>query len=202
MRDFWGGVYERYLVQGPTEITIEIGRNHSFCTILTGLFLDLVDEEPVPYFHGLAEWNRLSIQQEADRQTLRKETPAAHAARFRAGATEEEAAARLFDELERMRLVNASWWATEGRRYYAACLRWTQGAYKTAPASPEKQRLLARATTCQYQLGLYEKWEAGQVAQGKTPARQTEKSLRWDGVTESCQGMGFEIVTSHLKNKE
>jgi hypothetical protein len=202
MRDFWGSVYERYLVRGPTTITVEVDRNHSFCTILAGVFLDLVDEEPVPYFHALDEWQALGTMDEKLREALRKETSTEHTARFQPGRTETEAAARLFEELERSRLTNAAWWAAEGRRYYVAILRWTQGAYKESPAGPEKQRLLARATTCQYQLGLYEKWEAGQVALGKRTARQIEKSQRWDEKMYSCSGNGYQIVTESLKPKE
>jgi len=197
MRDFWGGAYKRFLVRGPTEITIEVGRNHSFCTILAGVFLDLVDEEPVPYFHGLEEWKILCAKQEKDRQSLRAQTPADRAARFQPGQSEAEAALRLFAELERTRLINPVWWAREGRRFYAPVLRWTRSAVKNTPAGPEIQRLLARATTCYYQLGIFEKWEQGQVALGKTPARQIEKGIRWDGITE-CGGKGFEIVIRAL----
>jgi hypothetical protein len=201
IRDFWGSLYERCLVRGPTEITVEINRNHSFCTILAGLFLDLVDEEPVPYFHDLEEWKALDAMEEKLREALRKETTAERATRFRPGASEAEAAATLFEELEHTRLTNTAWWAAEGRRSYAAVLRWTQAAYKESPAGTEKQRLLARATTCQYQLGQYEKWEAGKVAQGKTPARQVEKVLRWDQET-SFNGRGFEIISGYVEQKK
>jgi hypothetical protein len=198
IRDFWGSVYERYLVRGPTEITVEINRNHSFCTILAGLFLDLVDEEPVPYFHDLDEWKVLGEMEEKLCEVLRKETPAEHTARFRPSESEAEAAVRLFDELQKARLLNAVWWATEGREFYSPLARWNLAAMKGVGAGPEKQRLLARATTCQYQLGLYEKWEAGQVALGKTPARQIEKALRWDQET-SFNGRGFEIISSYVE---
>jgi hypothetical protein len=201
MRDFWGAAYKRFLVRGPTEITIKVGRNHSHNAILAGVFLDLVEEEPVPYFHSLEEWKTLCAKQEKDRQLLRAQAPTDRAARFQPGQSEAEAAGRLFEELERMRLTNTVWWATEGRRFYAPVLRWTQAGLKAAPAGPEKQQLLARATTCQYQLGLYEKWEQGQVLCGKTPARQIEKALRWDGNTYSYQGKGFEIVSAYLKSR-
>jgi hypothetical protein len=109
-----------------------------------------------------------------------------------------EASSQFFDELEKTRITNAAWWATEGRRMYVPILRSALAAQKTAPASPEKQRLLARAATCYYQLGQYAKWEEGEVALGKRPARKIEKALRWDGVTHSYQGKGFEIVSKYL----
>jgi streptogramin lyase len=51
-RDFWGGVYQKFLVSGPQEITVEYHRNNSFNTILAGIFLDEVNEQPSPYFQA------------------------------------------------------------------------------------------------------------------------------------------------------
>ena len=152
MRDFWGSQYERYLVRGPTELTIKIDRNHSFCTILAGVFLDLVDEEPLPYFHTLPEWKEITAKQADETKLLSKEAPADHAARFQAAGTEAEAAARCFAELEAMRRVNVTWWARDSRPFYAAALRWALQAQKSAKPGPEKTQLLVRATTCYYHL--------------------------------------------------
>ena len=38
IRDFWGGVYKRFMVSGPQTLTIEVNRNYSFNTILAGVF--------------------------------------------------------------------------------------------------------------------------------------------------------------------
>jgi hypothetical protein len=95
---------------------------------------------------------------------------------------------------EKLRLTNAVWWATEGRRLYAAILRWTLVAQKTAPAGQDMKQMLARATTCYYQLGVYEKWEQGQVLCGKTSARRIEKMIRWDGCPETYDSLGYESV--------
>ena len=112
-----------------------------------------------------------------------------------------KAAARLFDELERMRLVNPAWWSRESRPFYAAALRGTLKRLGDAPPGPDKQRLYALATTCYYELGLYEKWEAGQTLLGKVPARRIEKALQWDGKAFSYQGKGYEIVTAYLNSR-
>ena len=42
VRDFWGGVYKRFYVDTGKEryVTIKVGRNHSFNTLLCGIFLD------------------------------------------------------------------------------------------------------------------------------------------------------------------
>ncbi len=60
LQDFWGGVYKRFLVRGPTKLTIEVNRNHSFNTILAGVMLDLVDELPPPYYCTRQEWESKS----------------------------------------------------------------------------------------------------------------------------------------------
>jgi hypothetical protein len=44
-------------------------------------------------------------------------------------------------------------------------------------------------------LGLYEKWEAGQVLCGLKTARQIEKSLRWDEKT-AFNGRGCEVLSA------
>ena len=48
--DFWGGVYKRFVVQGPLTLSIEVNRNYSHNTLLSGVLLDQLDEEPAPYF--------------------------------------------------------------------------------------------------------------------------------------------------------
>ena len=108
-----------------------------------------------------------------------------------------DAAVRGFDELDRLRLWNAAWWATEGVPFYKPLLRWYLAALQEVQPGPVKQELYARAATCYYRLGLYEKWEAGQVLCGKTPARHIEKAIRWDGV-HNFEGKGFETVNAYV----
>jgi len=198
MRDFWGGAYKRFLVRGPCEITLHQSRNHSFNAILAGVFLDLVDEDPVPYFHTVQQWQAILAEREKLRQSLLASSQPAseQARRFGPAATEADAAARLFEEVERMRLTNASWWARDSRPFYAALARWTLARFSATHPGPAKQGLYARAATCYYQLGLYEKWEAGQTLLGITSARMIEKALKWDGTSVSCEGMGFGMVSA------
>jgi hypothetical protein len=203
MRDFWGGAYKRFLVRGPTQITFSVSRNHSFNTILAGVMLDLVDERPVPYFHAVEEWKALADAQDKERRNLQAEwsSGGTHLARFRPARTAAEAAARVFDELERMRLVNLVWWAREGRPFYARLVRWHISVIPGRPAGLEKESLYSRAATSFYALGLFGKWEAGQTLHGETTTRRIEKALCWDGVTFSYQGKGHEIVTALLNSR-
>jgi hypothetical protein len=197
IRDFWGGAYKRFLVRGPTRITIEVNRNHSFCTILAGIFVDLVDEEPVPYFHTLDQWQALCTARDETIQRLQTEPAAERARRFVSRATVAEASQAIFEELANLRLTNTALWAETGPLYYRAVL-WHTLATLQGSTPEGRPHLQARAASCYYQLGLYEKWEAGQVALGKMPARQIEKSLKWDGVHD-FGGKGYETVVDFLR---
>ena len=52
--DFYGGVYKKMLVRGPLKLAIEVNRNHTFNTMLSGVFVDAWSEKveaivpPVP----------------------------------------------------------------------------------------------------------------------------------------------------------
>lgn len=196
LRDFWGGVWKRFLVRGPLTLSVEVNRNNSHNVILPAAMLDLVDEDPAPYFQTVDAWNLREVDRTQERRAL---TAPKHltAPRSRPAATEPEAADRLFSALEETRLTRSAWWATEGRRYYAPLLRWYGIATpKAAPGPPT--RLALRLATCRYQLGQYAAWEEEQKAAHLVTARDVEKSLRWDGVTTSYSGLGNEIVTAHL----
>jgi len=156
IRDFWGGVWKRFLVRGPVVLSVQVNRNHSFNTILGAVMLDTVDEEPSPYFH-LASQNLAS-------------------------ASAASAADQLFNNLETLRSTNSYWWAENSGSYYKSLLRW----YKGQPISTdtEDKRLMARLGTCYYHSALYSSWEDCENKRGLTSARQIEKQLRWDGVTD------------------
>ena len=200
LRDFGAGVYKRFLVHGPTEITVHLNRNHSFNTILAGAFLDLVEERPVPYFCTLEEWQGLCAEREKERQALAAESrsPAARGRRFEASQSDGDAARRLLEETERMRLTNDAWWARHSRPVYAAVLRWMLDRLRNTQVGPERERLYARAAMCLHHLGMFEKWEAGQTLLGLTTARQIERSLRWDGLHD-YGGKGYDTILSQTR---
>ena len=170
IRDFRGGVYKRFLVRGPQTLTVQVSRNYSFNTILAGVFLDAVTEEPEPYFVS-ARKGRQTYTMQAN---LEKQSVATAAAR------EKRAVDLLWQELERVEQANPRWWATEGRRVYARLLPWLEKV-RLQTAGDEIQELYARTATCYYQLCMFDEWEAFQKRRGLTPAREVEKSLLWDG---------------------
>ncbi len=196
--DFWGGVWKRFLVRGPTTLTVEVNRNNSFNTILPGIMLDLVDEMPAPYFRTVSQWKKDEAVQEERRKVLLAETPAAHNQRFFPAKSDREAANRLFDALSDQELVNPGWWAANGHRFYGPLLRWYWEQYYSA--SRPSPRLLARLGTCCYQMGLFTSWEDCQSHQGLKTARQIEKALRWNGISDA--GQGYQVVTSYLAAKQ
>ena len=192
VKDFCGGVWKRFLVRGPITLTVEINRNNSFNTTLPGIMLDLIDEDPPPYFQTLERWSAREVQRGQHRALW-----TAHPTRFAPANTEAEAADLLFEKLSEKRLTNSAWWATEGRRYYPALQRWYLSTLpKTAAAARSGQ--FARLAACAHQNGQYGLWEEWSQSAGLKTARQIELSLRWDGLIDSCSGLGGEIITAHL----
>jgi len=179
---------------------VEVNRNNSSCTLLPGVMLDLVDEDPAPYFHTVTQWQTSDAQKEKMRLTLLAETPEMHDRRFAPASSEGDAANRLFDALEAAKRTNPVWQATEGRKFYEQLMRWYTAQYNDAYPHVGK-RLAARLGTCFYQAGQYAQWEAMQTAAGLTPARDREKSLRWDTVTPSNSGREYAVLTAHLASK-
>ena len=115
IRDFRGGVYKRFVVNGPQTLTIEVARNYSFNTILSGVFLDELSEEPKPYFQESAIFvheDESVVAQNAVSVTN----------------PENEIVERLWHELERAKDQNPVWWATEARPIYSRLSLWLEKA--------------------------------------------------------------------------
>jgi hypothetical protein len=179
--DFYGGVYKRFLVRGPAKLTVQVNRNYSFNTILPGVMLDLVDELPPPYFCTRQEWEAKPP----------KAVPEKASSAFIPADTAAEAAQRLATALAEVRFKNEAWWAENKRRFYLPLLRW-----QLAEASQTNSPALASSY---YQLNLFADWEKQLKAQGLTPAREIEQAIRWDGVTYSCAGMGYQMISDYVR---
>jgi len=180
INDFWGGVYKRYLVRGPAKLTVQLNRNHSSCTMLSGVMLDLMDELPPPYYCTRQEW-----EAKAAGDAEGKAVP------FVAATDAPEAAQRLAAALAAMPNKNERWWAENKRRFYLPLLRW-----QLAAAGGAKSPALA---TSFYQLNLFDDWEKRLQQQGIVSARKIEQAIRWDGVTASCAGKGNPMISDYVK---
>lgn len=172
-RDFWGGEWKTFAVRGPQDLTLKIGRNYSFNTILAGLFLDKIDEEPQPYF------DVATATQNADWRADNA-TPT------------DEAAEKLWAALQSAKSADVLWWSSQSRIFYQALLRHYETA-TTRTLSPQMPALWSRLGTCYYQLNLYPQWEQMQQRRGLKPARAIEKSLEWDEKS-SFNGQGAPTI--------
>jgi hypothetical protein len=158
--NFRGGVWKRFLVQGPVVLNVRIGRNNSSNTILSSVMLDMVAEEPEPYFPAL-----VATTTQAD--ASRPKDPTNNVAR-----------------LARIRTGAPSVWASASPAIYALMLR----QYSVSVFDSAQKRDFRDRATCHYELCDFSAWENGQVRQGLTPARKIEKGLRWDGVSGANSG--------------
>ena len=107
---FWGGVYKRFYVNAnePSYITIKINRNHSFNTILSGIFLDPVGE------FGMLGYNAQPAVPRKPLSFSNDKIPE---------GTKADVAIHLMDRLLALRDSNPAWYAMHSRPYFLALLR-------------------------------------------------------------------------------
>ena len=174
MVDFWGGVYKRYRVQGPTVLTMRLNKSSSYDTILAGVFLDQDTEEPQPYFSAPQVLPIPARRSEAEKQMD-----------------------ELWAAMERARERNPAWWSLNERRYSALLARALEAMRpQTAPES--LPLLWQRLGTCYYRLNLFPQWEALQKQRGLRTAREIELGLKWDGAP-ATSGQGLSYVMADVR---
>jgi hypothetical protein len=204
INQFWNGVYKRFAVCGPADITIKICRDHSLNTMLSGVMVDLPDESPVPYLQSFARWKQSQAEHAQQNTALFVQWSAAPAQPlpgFGPCDSEEKGVQTILQKLGVLRDWNPQWWAQNNRQLGILLARWCQvnngvnfGANIPAAASQEMKALKAQ---CFFEAGLYESWESTRAAMGQPVVRQIEKSMRWDGTTPVTSGLEFSIMTSH-----
>ena len=180
INDFWGGVYKRFLVRGPTQLTVRLNRNHSLNTMVSGVMLDLVDELPPPYYCTRQEWEAKQLG----------DTEAKAAATFVPAGNAAIASQRLASALSALPQKNEMWWAENKRRCYLPLLRWQLASDATNHVA---------LGTSYYQLNLFSNWENQLRQQGIVSARKMEQAQLWDGVTFSCAGLGNKMISDYVK---
>ena len=182
-------MWKRFLVRGPASLGIEVARNGSYNTILAAVMLDLVDEEPAPYFRPVEQWKDEEAQRRAeDGKPLR-------ALVGEPGAIDPAAktASRLAWAMPLFQRRRPGEWAVRAAPWAAALLRW-----QMAQEAPADRTL---GTAC-YHLGLYPAWEEAQRRRGLQPARDVEKALRWDWVVKDNTARGRQVVEAYLREQE
>ncbi len=200
IRNFWSGVWKRYVVAGPTSLTIELNANYSFNTILAGIMLDRLAEEPPPYFKPYKQWHEHAEQRKRhllkspvgiDREVVKdKEVNAM--------------ADALFDAVERLRIINPLAWARLHREVYIDLLRHYEQGNPQLGSGRDRDEYLKNIGTCRYHLGFLATWEQLQEERGLVTARQIETSIKWDRLSYSNSGKGrinvLEYIDRHRPN--
>ena len=179
-RDFRGGEWKKYAVKGPQDVTIKVGRNYSTDTILAGLFLDEINEQPKPYFD-------IAPAEGATNGATLQTVSLAPVAK-----PQDWAADDLWAALNEAQTNDPLWWASESRIFYQVLLRHYDQTM-TSRASAQTNVLWERLGTCYYQLNLYPQWERMQEKRGLQSARATELALKWDKLS-SFDGMGRQTI--------
>ena len=208
-RDFRGGVWKRFLVRGPRELTIEVNKNSSFNTLLAGVMLDELKEKPAPYFRGVGEDRALDVKLAKVAKARVKETSSTRSRRFAPVTGEADAANRLFTELDWLRVANPQWWAQSSRKFYLPLTLWmeaqqklkTPNAIKDKAKTDELRKRQTRLATCWWALRLFERSEEAQRKSGATPARDIEKALRFNNEPRDS-GEGYKFVTEYLAKRK
>jgi hypothetical protein len=196
VQEFWGGVYKRFYVRGGGWYSIKVDRNNSHNTICSAVMLDLVDEQPPPYYWpdlpwarqvkdwirqqlnmGLTGWKdeylaeRKAVEQEARDLLLREQRtrPADYFRRFAPAPTTKQAARWLFEETQWQRLRNVEAWAKFGRKAFLPLTRyWRHAATDGDPYA------LRRLATSWYEIAQYERWESVYETLGLPTVRKME----------------------------
>jgi hypothetical protein len=177
--DFCSGVYKRFAVNGPIELTIKVDRNYSINANITAMMLDEFTETPEPYFDP------------EDVRAAYAGTPA---------DPQVAEIARLFTQYMDAYRKDPVRYCLDRGRTCAMVMRWlddqvAQGKLKTT------DRDYARiAAPCFFILHDFERMETMQRQLGLRPARDIEKALKWDERIPNNSGLGRYAVTTYLEN--
>jgi hypothetical protein len=173
------------LVRGPTSLSIHIARSFSFNTIVSAIMLDSVDELTVGYDMDRAAW-RKAQRESAERMgdTL------GSAAALGAGET----ASLLVRASQGLLKCDPQSWAANYRQLSVQLCRWYL-------ANPSAMRQGSAASASFWDACLFAEWESVRSSAGDVPPRTIEKALRWDGISGTDSGHGYERVSTFLKRQ-
>ncbi len=178
--NFWNGVWENFIVRGPAQYQLGVGRNFSFNTILQTVMLDRTTTEPFPYFSPKNRYNRVAARPVERRVRVARAVIMRRMASALAPAIATAVVRRLRTILRR----DPALWARFDELDYTLLAR-ELSVQCTVKANLDnthvEHALQADLGRCYYHIGLFHRWEACQTACGYFPARLVEKNLRWQG---------------------
>ena len=121
IRDFRGGVWKKFLVEGPCYLTVKVARNFSSNTILAAAMLDKVDPLPAPYARSYAEQKTADLADRGVRVfAVSDEGETYYQQHFSDNSTPNATARGAYLALDFARNRNPVWWANNSHRY-AVC---------------------------------------------------------------------------------
>jgi hypothetical protein len=172
---FYGGVWKRFLVRGPIDITVRISRNHSLNANFSALALDSIHQYAPPYFSpnapalaGIAYDPNLAVPENTGPKcgALVGLLRAADGLFYQIAQARRDARACFARNSAELAIV--------ARAYTAAYA--TLGRYRRAERGCREALSVCFWGTC-----LFERAEAMEVALGMKPARNIELALKWGG---------------------
>jgi hypothetical protein len=165
--NFRSGVYKRFVADGPCDIDINLQRNHSWNTILAGVFVDPLDEDVTAY---------------GSKDELNDDGTALSSLAHQNDLTD---ALQLWDRLVAMKSVDRAAWASLRR---LAC-----GAILAAVANHEHRGQSDNTTTvaelrlrkmAAYAMGDFPEWERTRSLLHLPVPREIERSIHWDAMSD------------------
>ena len=173
--NFVGGVWNRFLVRGPADITVQISRNHSMNTMFNAMALDPLKHYCIPYFgQSVPGGSGVAFAPHLAR-------PWKAAARESGLAAEVEACDGVFRDLAAAGRVAPASVAGRVSDYVLLARVYQRCTASYAASASAVRGADAALAICYWNMCMFRKSEHDEVRLGLTPARKIEKSLRWDG---------------------
>jgi Two component regulator propeller len=195
--NFWNGVYKRFLVRGPDKVTVKLARNYSVDTTVAGVFLDLPDQRPPPYFESVEKWQERRANKQKMIVDLSRQWNDSHSfddLQFNPCNDEWSIASEIMANLDMLQDWNPSIWAANHHRAAVEVARLCQ-ANTAQEKTAEATKLYSKSL---YEAGLFSGAEAAQMSVDGLTTRKIEKGLKWDHSIPAYSGRGFKTVTDYL----
>ena len=172
---FYGGVWKRFLVRGPIDITVRISRNHSFNANFAALALDSIHQYAGPYFSAHAP----SLASFAYNPGLAiPSVRVHHPAALRPSLVGADA---VLHRLAAARRRSIGCFA-RNMPAFALIAREYAVALSTLRGDPRAERQCREAlTACFWNTCMFGRAEAGEAGLHLVTARQIELALKWGG---------------------
>ncbi len=181
---FIQGVYKKFVVTGPIDLTFKLERNYSWCTLMHGVFLDELTPFPEPYYEDTAYMERIqrtaptwSKKLRAGRRQLRR-------------LSESDIAAGVFAMIEQLRQNAPLKWCRVERPVYQVLQRWF--------TSHTPKKWAQELAVCSYYLNQPDHYESALEQAGLRVPRTIEKALRYADDDQVTSGAGRRYLLNHL----